>query len=225
MTTDFSGSSDWVSSVAVHDGKIIAGGSGGNKDFAVARYDANGNLDNSFGSNGKATVSFGSGWDYGQDLLVQPDGKIVLAGGAYAGDWNHDFGLVRFKTDGTLDTSFGGDGKVTTEFFGYSDRILSVTMEGDKLLAVGYAMSLLWRRPGGGALQLNGSLDTTFGGDGKVTTDFGSYYEAANAVAVQADGKVVVAGHTGDDPGGEKIALARYLTNGSLDPPLMATAK
>ena len=218
VITDFSGSSDWVSSVAVHDGKIIAGGSGGNKDFAVARYDANGNLDTSFGSNGKTTVSFGSGWDYGQDMLVQPDGKIVLAGGAYASDWNHDFGLVRFNTNGTLDTSFGTNGKVSTEFFGNSDRILSVTLQGEKLLAVGYAMHCYGNDLAVIRYNANGSLDTTFGVNGKVTTDFGGNYDAANAVAVQADGKVVVAGHTGDNPGGGKIALARYLTNGSLDP-------
>ena len=61
---------------------------------------------------------------------MQTDGKIILAGGGYAGDWNTDFGLVRFNTNGSLDTSFSGDGKVLTEFFGNSDRILSVTMQG-----------------------------------------------------------------------------------------------
>ena len=217
VITDFSGSSDWVAGVAVHEGKIIAGGSGGDKDFAVARYDTNGSLDSSF-SGGKVTVSFGSGWDYGQDVTVQSDGKIILAGGGYAGDWNTDFGLVRFNTNGTLDTSFDGDGKVLTEFFGNSDRILSVTMQGDLLLAVGYAMHCYGEDLSVARYNPNGSLDAFFDGDGKLTTDFGGYFDAANSVAVQADSKVVVAGDAGDDPGGNSIAVARYNTDGSLDP-------
>ena len=217
VRTDFSGSSDWVSALAVHEGKIIAGGSGGNKDFAVARYDTNGSLDTSFSADGKQTVSFGTGWDYGQDVVVQTDGKIILAGGGYASDWNTDFGLVRFNTNGSLDPSFSGDGKVLTEFFGYSDRILSVTMQGDNMLAAGYAMHCYGEDLAVARYDAAGSLDTSFDGDGKVTTDFGGYYDAADAVAVQSDGKVVVAGHAGDDPGGDAIALARYNTNGSLD--------
>ena len=216
VITDFSGSSDWISGLAVYDGKIIAGGSGGNKDFAVARYNSDGKLDTSFGGTGKRSVSLGSGWDYGQDVVVQSDGKIILAGGGYAGDWNTDFGLVRFNTDGNLDVTFDGDGKVLTEFFGNSDRILSVTLQGDAVLAVGYAMHCYGADLAVARYNVNGSLDTTFDGDGKVTTDFGGY-DAANSVAVQADGQVVVAGDSGEDPSNEGIALARYNTNGSLD--------
>jgi len=216
VRTDFAGSPDWVSALAVHNGKIIAGGSGGNKDFAVARYHSDGNLDSSFGG-GKRTVSFGSGWDYGQDLTVQPDGKIIIAGGGYAADWNTDFGLARFKTDGTLDSSFSGDGKVLTEFFGYSDRILSVTMQGNQVLAVGYATNCYGEDLALARYSANGSPDASFDGDGKTTTDFGGYYDAAAAVAVQTDGSVVVTGHSGDDPGGEAISLARYQSDGSLD--------
>jgi len=219
VTTGFStNSSDWVSGVAVHEGKIIAGGSGGSgRDFAVARYDTIGSLDTSFSSDGKQTVSFGSGWDYGQDVVVQTDGKIIIAGGGYVSDWNHDFGLARFNTDGSLDPTFDGDGKVLTEFFGNSDRILSVTMQDDKVLAVGYAMHCYGDDLALGRYNANGSLDTTFDGDGKATTDFVGYYDAANSVAVQANGKIVVAGDAGEDPSGDTLALARYNTNGSLD--------
>ncbi len=202
---------------SMHAGKIIAGGSGGNKDFAVARYNANGSLDTSFSSDGKQTVSFGTGWDYGQDVVVQTDGKIILAGGGYAGDWNTDFGLVRFNTNGALDTSFSGDGKVLTEFFGNSDRILSVTMQGNRCSPLATPCTATARTWPWRATTAAGSLDTAFDGDGKATTDFGGYYDAADSVAVQSDGKIVVAGHAGDDPGGDEIALARYNANGSLD--------
>jgi len=217
VRTDFSGSADWVSGVAVHAGKIIAGGSGGNKDFAVARYNANGSLDTSFSSDGKQTVSFGTGWDYGQDVVVQTDGKVILAGGGYAGDWNTDFGLVRFNTNGTLDASFSGDGKVLTEFFGSSDRILSVTMQGNSVLAVGYATHCYGEDLAIARYDAAGSLDSSFDADGKVTTNFGGYYAAADAVAVQSNGKIVAAGSAGDEPGGDEIAVARYNANGSLD--------
>ena len=218
VVTDFSGSSDWISGLAVYEDKIIAGGSGGNRDFAAARYNANGSLDTSFGGTGKATVSLGSGWDYGQDVAVQTDGKIIVAGGGYAGDWNTDFGLVRFNTNGTLDTAFDSDGKVLTEFSGYSDRILSVTMQGDNIVTAGYAMHCYGEDLALARYTTNGSLDTSFDGDGKLTTEYGGYFDAANSVALQADGKVLVAGEVGDDPGGEAIALARYTTNGVLDP-------
>jgi uncharacterized delta-60 repeat protein len=217
VRTDFSGSSDWVDGVAVYDGKIIAGGSGGSKDFAVARYNDNGTLDTSFSSDGKQTVSFGSGWDYGQDVVVQTDGKIILAGGGYHADWNTDFGLVRFNTNGDLDPLFGAGGKVLTEFAGYSDRILSVTMQGDAVIAAGYAMHCYGEDLAVARYNANGSLDPSFDGDGKATTDFGGYYDAADSVVVQAGGKVVAAGHAGDEPGGKAIALARYQANGSLD--------
>ncbi|MCU0485707.1 MAG: hypothetical protein MUC85_06300 [Anaerolineales bacterium] len=225
VITDFAGSSDWVDGLAVHEGKIIAGGSGGNKDFAVARYNESGSLDTAFGVNGKATASFGSGWDYGQDVLVQSDGKIIVAGGGYAADWNTDFGIVRFTTTGILDTSFDGDGKVLTEFNGYSDRILSVTLQGDQILAAGYATHCYGSDLAVVRYQANGSLDTTFDTDGKLTTDFGAYHDSANSIAVQADGRIVAAGYTGEQPNGTEIALVRYNTNGSLDAAMGADGK
>ena len=182
-----------------------------------ARYNANGSLDTSFSSDGKQTVSFGSGWDYGQDVTVQSDGKVILAGGGYAGDWNTDFALVRLNTNGALDTSFSGDGKVLTEFSGFSDRILSVTMQGNNVVAAGYATHCYGEDLAVARYNAGGSLDTSFDGDGKVTTDFGGYYDAADSMAVQSDGKIVVAGDAGEDPGGDEVAVARYNLNGSLD--------
>ena len=217
VSTDFSGSSDWISGVAVYNSKILAGGSGGNKDFAAARYNANGSLDTSFSSDGKQTVSFGSGWDYGQDVVVQSDGKLILAGGGYAGDWNTDFALVRFNTNGTLDTSFSGDGKVLTEFSGFSDRILSVTMQGNNVVAAGYATHCYGEDLAVARYNAAGTLDTSFDGDGRVTTDFGGSYDAADSVAVQSNDKIVVAGGAGEDPGGDELVVARFNPNGSLD--------
>jgi uncharacterized delta-60 repeat protein len=111
---------------------------------------------------------------------------------------------------GDLDTSFDANGKVTTDFGGFDGAAEVAIQPGGKIVAAGSAA-------GDFALaryNRDGSLDASFDGDGKVTTDFGGVFEAASAVAIQRDGKIVVAGSTGavDD-----FALARYNRDGSLD--------
>jgi uncharacterized delta-60 repeat protein len=145
-------------------------------------------------------------------VAIQPNHKIVAAGFTGAGD---DFALARYNLDGSLDTSFDGDGKVTTDFGGL-DGALGVAIQPDrKIVAAGFTgddFSLA-------RYNLDGSLDTSFGGDGKVTTDFGGFDQAFE-VAIQPNGSVVAAGFTGDD-----FALARYNRDGSLDRASTATAR
>ena len=150
-------------------------------DFALARYNPNGSLDTSFSGDGKQTTDFG-GVDGANGVAIQGDGKIVAVGGG--GRRRHDFALARYNPNGSLDTSFSGDGKQTTDFGGF-DEANGVALQGDgKIVAVGAAdgasddFALARYNP-------NGSLDTTFSGDGKQTTDFGGFDEA-NAVALQA---------------------------------------
>ena len=81
---------------------------------------AAGDLDLTFGVSGKVTTAFGASQDYGYSVAVQSDGKIVVAGSSSNGS-NDDFAVARYNTNGTLDTSFDGDGKVTTAFGGYFD--------------------------------------------------------------------------------------------------------
>ena len=165
---------------------------------------AAGDLDTSFGGDGKVTTDFG-GSGGASEVAIQPDGKIVAAGSA-----GGDFALARYHRDGSLDTSFDGDGKVTTDFGG-SGGAAGVAIQPDgKIVAAGSA---------GGDFALaryhrDGSLDTSFDGDGRVTTDFGGVLEVATGVAIQPNGKIVAAGPTGavDD-----FALARYNRDGSLD--------
>jgi uncharacterized delta-60 repeat protein len=144
-----------------------------------------------------------NGFDVGYSVTVQSDGKILVAGSA-----SNDFALVRYNADGSLDTSFGIDGKVTTDI-GFSDQANSVTVQADgKILVAGFT--------GGGSgdfalvrYNADGSLDTSFDLDGIVTTDIG---DEAYSVAVQSDGKILVAGSASND-----FALARYNADGSLD--------
>ncbi len=151
----------------------------------LARYNADGSLDTSFSGDGRQTTDF-AGADGANGVAIQANGKIVAVGQGAVG-----FALARYNPNGSLDTSFSGDGRQTTDFGG-SDAAHGVAIQADgKIVAVG------WGRPAGLALARynpNGSLDTSFSGDGKQTTaGFGS----ANGVAIQANGKIVAVGRGG----------------------------
>jgi uncharacterized delta-60 repeat protein len=218
QTTDFGGF-DSADDVAIQpDGKIVAAGvadtSGINSDFALARYNPNGSLDATFSGDGKERTDFG-GPDAAAGLAIQDDGKIVTAGFASGNPGGGGFALARYNPNGSLDVSFSGDGKQTTDFGGSSEFASGLALQDDgKILAVG--------DNGVGDFALarynpNGSLDTTFSGDGKQTTDFGGF-DGATGVAVQGDGKIVVVGGGASDLGGrDDFTIARYNPNGSLD--------
>jgi uncharacterized delta-60 repeat protein len=224
VTTDFAGSGDEATAVAVQaDRKLIVAGQAtinSGSDFAVARYDSNGTLDPSFGTGGKVTTDFGSPYEVATSVAVQPDGKIVVAGGSVIGDLS-DFALARYDTDGTLDTGFGAGGKVLTDF-GVSAQAYSVAVEPDGRIVVAGEANI----DGNNDFELvrynsDGTLDTTFGSGGKVSTEFGLLeqgfsYALGYSLALQPDGKIVVSGEAfmGD---GSDFALARYNNDGTLD--------
>jgi uncharacterized delta-60 repeat protein len=98
------------------------------EDFALVRYNANGSLDTDFGTGGKVTTDIGSDDDSANSVAIQADGKILAAGYSYGN--NTDFALARYNADGTLDTNFGADGKVTTAIGG-TDVGVSVAIQSD----------------------------------------------------------------------------------------------
>ena len=224
VTTDFGGAFDTAFAVAIQaDGKIVAAGwaSGGSfpvSDFALARYNADGSLDASFGSGGKVTTDIAGSGDQASDVAIQPDGRIVAAGTS-----DGRFALARYNPDGSLDGSFGTGGKVTTPVgqstFGSA---LLIQVDG-KIVAAGTSFMFL---PTGVLADFalaryhpDGSPDASFGTGGTVTTDFGGRRDQAVGMALQADGKLVATGHTAPATGGPgDFALARYDLGGSLDP-------
>jgi uncharacterized delta-60 repeat protein len=219
VTTAIGSSSDQARSLAIQsDGKIVVAGSsfnGSNDDFALVRYNTDGTLDTNFGNGGTVTTAIGSGNDAARSIAIQSDGKIVLAG--YSRGSNNDFALVRYNTDGSLDTNFGNGGKVTTAIGSGEDEVWSVAIQSNgKIVVAGYSFNgsnddfALVR------YDTDGSLDTTFDSDGKVTTAIGSGNEKAYSVAIQSDGKIVVAGYSFNGSN-DDFALVRYDTNGSLD--------
>jgi uncharacterized delta-60 repeat protein len=204
VTTDFDGTDFAYALVLQPDGKLVAGGFS-DSNFALARYNASGGLDLTFGTGGKVTTDFG-GTDWATALVLQPDGKLVAGGFS-----DSNFALARYNPSGSLDLTFGGStGKVTTDFGGPDDLVSDLMIQPDgKLVAAGNSsgnFALARYNP-------SGSLDLTFGGStGKVTTDFGGPDDLVSALVIQPDGKLVAAGRSLDN-----FALARYNPNGSLD--------
>ena len=200
------------------DGKLVAAGYGStgyNEDFALARYNADGSLDTSFNGTGKVTTAIGPGADYAEALALQPDGKFVAAGWSFNGS-DRDFALTRYNPDGSLDTSFGTGGKVTTFIGSGNDTAYALALQPDgKLVAAGSNLQGTQSVVALARFNSNGSLDSSFGAGGKVATAIGSY-AVAGALAFQPDGKLVVAG-VGSTGSQRSFALARYNPDGSLD--------
>lgn len=203
------------------DGKIVVVGQtdgGRHARFALARYERDGDLDRSFGGNGKVTTRFGADGASADGVAIATEGRIVVVG-ASAGR----FAVARYEPDGSLDGSFGGDGKVRTRF-GPGEagaRDAAIAADG-KIVVVGETVSAsccpatLWFAVA--RYGPDGTLDTTFGDDGKVTTAFEGFGQAfASGVAVQPDGTIVVAGTASCEVSCSRFALARYLPDGTLD--------
>ncbi|HEX8499370.1 MAG TPA: discoidin domain-containing protein [Pyrinomonadaceae bacterium] len=227
------GRGDQANAVVVQpDGKIVVAAQTPSQerghDFGLARYNPDGTLDPSFGSGGKVLTNFpypNFANDRPHALALQPDGKIVAAGTA-----NADFALARYNPDGSLDQTFGAGGLVVTDFFGGGDTAYGVALQPDgKIVAAGQAFRPNSTGSDFAAARYNpdGSPDTTFGDAaeggaarrGRVATDFAAWNDIGRGLALQADGKIVVAGHT-QTPSTERydFALVRYAADGTLDP-------
>ena len=197
------------------DRKIVIAGFtrlGSFNDFLLARYNANGSLDTTFGTNGMVITSITNDHDVANAVAIQSDGKIVAAGYSL----NQGCSLARYMPNGTLDSAFGTDGKViiTIGTSGCFINDMAILPDG-KIIIAGSAflnnVDIALAK-----LNINGTLDSTFGDGGKVVTDIEGVTDRANGVSIQADGKIVIAGISQGSEGG-KFTLARYNTDGSLD--------
>lgn len=212
ITTVTSGD-DFSWSVALQsDGKILLGGQSGTPAFALARYNADGSLDNSFGAGGLVTTSIGGAACDGRVVKVQPDGKILLGGGsALAG--NDDFAIVRYNPDGSLDGSFGVGGMVVIPVAEGADVFWDLALEpgNGKIILAGYGIN-----PANGTydfalvrLKANGQPDASFAPNGIVMTPIGAGNDFGINVELQSDGKIVM---TGAAVGASyDVAVARFL--------------
>jgi uncharacterized delta-60 repeat protein len=176
----------------------------------VARA-ASGALDHAFSGDGRATTVIGDKVTDGWDLAVQDDGKVVVVGAVRmsASDW--DWGLARYKANGTLDTAFGigNDGRVRTGWTGGDDEAYAVKiLPSGKILVAGQAgqdIAIARYTP-------TGHLDSTFGGgDGKVVTNVTPGFDEVWDIELLAGGKILIGGDAGDD-----FLVATYGPKGGL---------
>jgi uncharacterized delta-60 repeat protein len=205
----------FVRAVAIQaDGRIVVAGSSGSSvtTFAVARFTTDGSLDRAFGDDGRVTTAFRRRAE-AFDVAIQADGKIITLG---TSGRRQRFALVRYNTDGSLDVGFGGDGKVLTDVGDDDDTGNGIVIQADgRIVAAGTSgCDFAVARYNG-----DGSIDTTFGVGGKVTSNLGLLCQVALDVAIQADGRIVVAGF-GECLSNECVfdfVLARYNADGTLD--------
>ena len=185
-------------------------------DFCLVRYMLDGTLDSSLGGTGKVSVPILSGVDDGNAVALQTDQRIVLAG--YSAQNSKDvFAVARLLTGGGLDPSFDGDGVLTTAIGTLEDQARAVAIQGSKIVVAGYSLTTANRDVAVVRYDSAGVLDPTFSGDGKLTIAPGTGNDEAAALAIQPDGKIVIAGYTTDGTQANFLIM-RLLDNGSLDP-------
>lgn len=216
VVTDLSAGYDSVLDLHLGgDGSVTAAGVAGDR-LAEVRYDAYGRLDQNFGVGGRVVTSQGFDGRVGAAVL-QPDGKLLVAGSATA--WSDGWRVARFDVDGKPDPAFGVDGSVTTVMPGQEDGATAraVTVQPDGRILVGGTVHQEGDYSDFAVARYlpDGSLDPTFDGDGRTSTEVGEYYADIEAVVVQPDGKIVAAGHKSFEQ--TCIAVVRYHTDGSLD--------
>jgi uncharacterized delta-60 repeat protein len=228
LTTDFNGRNDTTRSMELDSqGRIVVAGASrrGASVAAMARYRPDGDLDPTFSGDGKALVNLGS---YDVDingLAIDSSNRIVIAGRRYLYhdmfDY-YDFLLARFAPNGTLDSSFGGDGKITTDFVYTLDEAFALAIDSqNRIVAAGQADN--YGESSDFALARyapSGDLDPSFGGDGLVETSFSNdpydaYWDYATTALIDGQGHILAAGGNGES--GDEFALARYDAGGQLD--------
>lgn len=219
VTTNIGDHYDAAYALAIQsDGKLVAAGEtdlrNSGAQIALTRYRRHGRLDAGFGSAGRVVTNLPGLYDYVNGIAIQPDGKIVAVGTGGFGS----FAVVRFTVDGSLDTSFSGDGRVLTSLTPGLEIASGVVIQSDgRIIVVGPSGGQSGDQFGLVRYNSDGSLDSSFGGDGIVRTNITGRADEADAVRIQSDGKIVVSGMANSFCCDSKFALARFNTDGTLD--------
>jgi uncharacterized delta-60 repeat protein len=240
VTTDFNGTTDIAYAIALQpDGKMVVAGityannDYSDEDFAVVRYNPNGTRDTTFGVNGKVTTDFPNLAAVPSTVIVQPDGKILVVGGAFPlFTFLGDFAMVRYNANGSLDSSFGSGGIVRTRFSaGGSYAYAAALLSNGKIIAAGTVFVDFSSDDSSNTdfglvrYNSNGTIDRTFGNRGGVLTDFDGFNDDIYTLLIQTDGKIVAVGSAKNPAHYYDFALARYLPTGAIDTTFGAAGK
>jgi len=223
VTTAFGAGSGTAHDVAIQsDGRIVVVGStraragfASDDNFTLRRYDSAGNLDASFGIGGVVVTDFAALADVAKAVAIQPDGKIVVAGRSQNAS-GIDFAVARYNADGSADPTFGSAGKLTTDVAGGPEGLPSIALQSDGKIVVAGRFGIGNSTGGTALVRYNGdgSLDLGLGDRGKVSVASGV---TADAVALQPDGKILVAGSVNAGASSSAFGVTRFLANGSPD--------
>lgn len=216
----FDSSDSQVKDVALQDdGKILLSGyaynnSTGVNSMATTRINADGSIDPTFGTAGKITVNSGNNDDFAVAIAVQTDGKIVMGGYTYVGEnpLRYDLVAVRLNTDGTFDDNYANNGvaigRVLEDGQNYAEQM--ILQPDDKIILAGYAAEIDNYNLAMLRFDTDGNVDTTFGIDGKVSTDINARPDFGKAITLQPDNKIILAGYSYAPSGVGEIVVARY---------------
>ena len=225
VITDITNDRDYSRAIAIQsDGKIVVAGisgysaTAGNADFTIVRYNTDGSLDTTFDGDGIVRTDF-SAWtenddDYCRGLAIQPDGKIVVGGRSFVTPTTYALAAMRYNPDGSLDTTFDGDGKAQFEMNAIIEMYAFALQPDGKILVGGRALNFSTNSFNGVLARFNGdgSLDTSFGTNGSTTASMSGIF----SIALLLDGRIVAAGTTGADSSAS-MTISRLNPNGSLD--------
>ncbi len=185
-------------------------------DLLLLRYDSLGQPDAGFGQAGSVTTAFQAGGGSAFAMFLQADGSILLAGDHFNGT-TLDFAVARYRADGSLDTEFATAGLATTDF-GRDDRARALAVQADgRIILVGQTFGGDHTDFAVARYLANGQPDTGFAAGGKTTVDFRKAGDGASAVALQGDGKLLVAGSSFNGSRGDDFALVRFNPDGRFD--------
>lgn len=211
-----------VSISILPDGKILLAGNL----LLLCRLMPNGDLDSSFGNKGWSASNFGYTQQITKKMLVQADGKIILAGYVFKTDYKHrDILLARYHPNGKLDSTFGNSGKIIQDFGG-DEAAYSAVLQRDGKIILGGAntgKTYLHKNNFGLIRYLpNGILDSTFGADGHVITRIEPFYSSVNDLQIQADNKIIAIGTASSyyplaNTSSNYMSVSRFNIDGSLD--------
>lgn len=209
-----------IAAVAIQSsGAIVSVGSAKNGNapaFGLSRHASNGALDTTFSGTGQMNLGFGGISDRGQAVAVQPDGKILVAGDSFNGT-DQDGAVARLNSDGTLDTSFGINGKIFLDAGGGSqDRIFSMLVQPDGMILLGGSSGIGTQDFAMVRLTSSGTPDPNFGTNGRIVIPLSSGNDEIHHMLLADDGKIIASGFSsvGSDA---DFATVRVLFNGTLD--------
>lgn len=216
--------SDGGVDIAVQDdGKYVVltsantASSGQDLDFVLSRYNTDGTLDTSFGTNGIVVTAVNTNNESPKTVTLQDDGKILVAGG-YAPTATSDSIVMRYNADGTLDTTFSTDGMAEIDFSVTSTDIINdmVVQPDGKIVVVGYGSFSGTNQITVARLHSDGTLDTSFDGDGTLLLPVNGTGSYGNEVELLSDGRIMIGGYA-DNGTDNDVVLISLNSDGSLD--------